>query len=363
MMILRGLSSVLLMWLAAIFTLVVFVGWHQLADIDTIHDRALQLEAVNHKSHTLHELEMTIRKQAAYAHDFLITGAEKNVRNYHVSMKHLDSAMDEATGQGMDMSEIRKAVQDINRKAESIFLLPFATGNMEGPILVQEMDQKMVELSRSMNQRHHKMDDAVDDAMRFVSGLHLDMRDDFLFSLLVLFTLLAGLTAYLTVRVIRPLVALRAVVGRIGHGELSPDCPDFGDNEIGDLSRALNLMGEELKRQNEALAQARSLQAHQEKMHALGLMTASIAHEVGNPLSAASVALQIAAKRMGEGRLDDAQMQLKTGSDELGRTEGIIRNILEYGRETELDSIANVDLLMVIHSALQLVSLARKQRD
>ncbi len=363
----RGLSGVVALWLLAVFFVAALVGWEQLRDISNIHDRALQIESVNHKSHSLHELELGVRSQAAHVHDFLITGSERHINAYRASMPRLRKGVDNVARQGVDVTEILHAVDDINKSAEQVFALPFATGNMEGPILMQEMDEKLAGLSHVLMQQHHDMDDSVNDSMRFVAGLHMDMRGDFIASLIVLFALLSGLTAYMYLRVIRPLVMLRSKVARIGEsgmgeGHTMEPGPEFGANEIGDLSRALNVMGASIRHHQEELVHARSLQAHQEKMQALGLMTANIAHEVGNPLSAASVSLDIAAHRLKAGTHGEVEIHLKHVSDELRRTETIIRNILEFGRPSRMSKKGVIDLKAVVDSSMQLVGLARTAR-
>ncbi|EAU55166.1 sensor histidine kinase [Mariprofundus ferrooxydans] len=358
---LRGLSGVVALWLLAVFFMMAFVGWHQLRDISTIHDRALHLESVNHKSHILHELEMSIRKQAAFVHDFLINGSDQYSNLYRASQQYLGKEIDDAASQGIEVSHIRSAVHGVDEQAEKIFSLPFATGNMEGPILMQELDKKLADLSSLLVQQHHDMDDSVNDAMRLVEGLHLDLREDFAVSLLVLFALLAGLTVYMYTRMIRPLLLLRSSVAKIGEGELTVHCPEFGNNELGDLSRALNAMGESIREHQNALVRARSLQSHQEKMQALGLMAANIAHEVGNPLAAASVSLDVAGRKLKNGKSSEAEADLQIVSDELRRTEAIIRNILEFGRPSQA-VLEAIDLTSVVGSSIQLVGLVRKAR-
>lgn len=367
----RGLSGMIALWLLAVFFVVAFVGWEQLRDISNIHDRALQIESVNYKSHALHELELAVRRQAAYVHDFLITGSQSHINAYRASMPGLRKAIDDVAGQGIDVAQILRAVNVIDKDAEQVFALPFATGNMEGPILIQEMDEKLTSLSRSLRQVHQDLDVSINDAMRYMAGLHLDMRGGFIGSLVVLFALLAGLTVYMYVRMIRPLVILRSRVAQIGEGRVDVGAmdegqmmipnPEFGDNEIGDLSRALNVMRESIHQHQQALVRARSLQAHQEKMQALGLMTANIAHEVGNPLAAASVSLDLAFHKITTGRHSGVESHLKDASEELHRMENIIRNILEFGRPSRI-SQEMIPLTKVIESSMQLVGLVRNAR-
>ncbi len=362
----RGLSGVVALWLLAVFFVVAFVGWDQLQDISNIHNRTLQLEEVNYRSHALHELELDVRKQAAYVHDFLISGSPRHIQNYRTSMPGLRKAIVRIAKYGVDVTQILHAVNGIDKDAEQVFALPFATGNMEGPILVQEMDDKLEALSQSLMQKHHNMDVSVSDTMRFMAGLHLDMREDLIASMVVLFALLAGLTAHMYLRMIRPLVILRSRVAQIGEdhaheGQLIKPTPEFGDNEIGDLSRALNTMRESISQHQQALVHARSLQAHQEKMQALGLMTANIAHEVGNPLAAASVSLDIAAHKIAKGRHDGIGAHLDDASQELRRMDTIIRNILQFGRPSRV-SQEMINLGTVIESSMQLVGLVRNAR-
>ncbi len=349
------------MGLLAVFAYVAFVGWHQLKDISMIHDMAVQIEKSNHESHHLHELEMRIRGMVAHIHDYLITGSIDHISRYRMSSAKIDALLAESGLVQAGGMNIKPQLQAMHQIADKIFSLPFATGNMEGPILMQELDEKLQTLSQSMSARHHGMDNAVNQSMRMVSGLHLDMREDFIVSLFVLFGLLAGVSGYLFLKIVRPLVLLRREVARIGKGNFSPSCPDFGANEIGELSSALNKMGDALTQRNSELIQARSFAAHQEKMHALGLMTASIAHEVGNPLSAASVSLEVCRRKLGKGDMEAAEKNLEATASELRRTENIIRNVLDFGRQSSNEH-ESIDIQAVVESSLSLVRLSRQAK-
>ncbi|MDQ6987827.1 MAG: HAMP domain-containing sensor histidine kinase [Mariprofundaceae bacterium] len=362
MKIFRGLSGTLVLWLLAVFAFVAFVGWHQLRDISTIHEMAAEIEKSNHQSHHLHGLEMRIKDMVAHAHEYLITGSDAYIRYYRNNAATLEDLLAGSKLQPTDEAQVRDFLEQMHRIANKIFSLPFATGNMEGPILMQELDGLLQKLSQSISVRHHRMDDAVNQSMRMVSGMHLDMREDFLVSLMLLFALLAGMSTYLYSRVVRPLILLRREVARIGEGDFSPQCPDFGENEIGDLSSALNTMGNALQTRDKELIQAKSFAAHQEKMHALGLMTASIAHEVGNPLSAAQVSVDVAKRKLKQGDYPAAEKFLFSAQQELKRTDSIISNVLDYGRQSSGEhEIINVEA--VVASAVELVRLSRSARE
>ncbi len=341
----------------AVFIFVAFVGWDQLRDITLIHDKVVTMEQVNHQSHALHELEISIRSTVDVVRNYLITGSADAPENFQQAQRKLQYNLEQNRLNHIDVAEMTRVVDAISILANKIFALPFSTGNMEGPILMQDIDEKISGLSLLLSNQHHDMDGIVNQSMHMVSGLHLDMRYDLMFSLILLFALLLGMGLYLYVHMIHPLILLRREVARIGEGDFAPLSPDLGDNELGELSSALNSMGQALMHRSAELEQAKSLAAHHEKMHALGLMTASIAHEVGNPLTATAVLLDLARHKLAKGEYAALSKPLDDAVLELRRTETIITNILDFGRHSSHETEA-VNVERVIDSAVQLVRLA-----
>jgi len=349
-------------WLALVFALVAYVGWHMIQDFNALHQEALLIESVNHESHHLHELEMNLLHTVTPVRSFLINGDWRQRKTFEANRTAMLTILQrEYSGQPINLLLIQ-ALDSITSEARQIFSLPFPSGNLEGPILMREIDDALDQVSKKLSARHHELDQSVNATMRMVSGMRMDMRNDFLFSILALFLLLAGLTAYLYLHMVHPLVHLRRELKKISAGDFNIHCPKLSMDELGELALACNLMGKALQERETKLNHARNMAAHHEKMQALGLMAAGIAHEVGNPLAGASVSLETALRKLDRGQGDDAAERVRTAMDELARTETIIRDILDYGKSGTESDLMHINIETVAQSAVTLARMSPQQK-
>jgi signal transduction histidine kinase len=128
---------------------------------------------------------------------------------------------------------------------------------------------------------------------------------NFFLSEILLLALFGMLMFFLERWVSRPLVALADNVGRLSGGNLAARVDvEPGTDEIAVLAQRINLMAESLENYTtnlEAIIEEKTheikkrerLLMHQEKMVALGRMSANIAHEINNPLNFISLGLDI----------------------------------------------------------------------
>lgn len=129
---------------------------------------------------------------------------------------------------------------------------------------------------------------------------------------LTLFGLLSWRSA---ARIARPLERLAAAARAIGGGDLEHSVPEVGDGEVLQLAREL----EQMRRQ---------LVAHHrdERLRTLGLFTATVAHEVRNPLSAVRLTIQMLQQR----RPDERDLALI--AEEMERLDLTVDELLAYSR-------------------------------
>ncbi|WP_038247232.1 sensor histidine kinase [Ghiorsea bivora] len=320
--------------LSLIFLLVAVFGWDLLSDMRHLQQEAAVVENSNHQSHDLHAIEMGVYRNIKVVNDFLITGDHRSEGVFHQYQQKLVQMIEqyEITYQDSSLSDLMQSVKNIKGIAEKVFVLPFATENMEGPIFIDEIATEAKQAVEHLTRKHHALDEQVNRAMQMMAGLRMDMRQETVALMLVLLLSLGFLAYFIYNQIVHPLVQMKKAVQRVGEGNFDVHCAVVSDDEIGELAKAFNTMGEALQEREQKLNRIRSLAAHQEKMNALSVMSASLAHEVGNPLASVGMLLHMAKRKLAQQDTQAVASHLDSAVKETERMELIIQTVLDFGR-------------------------------
>ncbi|MBI2458639.1 MAG: HAMP domain-containing protein [candidate division NC10 bacterium] len=193
-------------------------------------------------------------------------------------------------------------------------------------------------------------------------------------TIVLLAMILAGIVRRGVVRPVRELVE---GTRRVAHGDLTHRIPVRTVDEVGVLAASFNRMTEALgkaqaeldalvatleQRVEERTGELREAQAQliqTEKLASLGKLSASIAHEINNPLSGILTYAKLLSRkfRMGPPDAEGVQaalQQLALVERETQRCCSIVRNLLDFARQRE-PSFQAVDMGAVVTEALSLL--------
>jgi len=350
--------------LSLIFLLVAVFGWDLLQDMEHLQYEAAIVERSNHQSHDLHAIEMGVYSTIKVANDFLITGDHRAKDLFQQHCQHLVGLIETYQDKYADesLSALRENVLRIQDIANAIFNLPFATENMEGPIFVSEIAKEVKQVVNHVTEKHHALDAQVNSAMQMMEGLRLDMKHETLALLVVLLVGLGFLAYFIFGQIVQPLVNMKHSVQRVGEGDFDVACSVTSQDEIGELAGAFNAMGGALQEREQKLNRVRSMAAHQEKMNTMGVMTASIAHEVGNPLASMTMLLQLALRKLKKNEHTLVEQHLQSAVSETERMESIIQTVLSFGRHEADASFHDFDVTTVIEEAVRMAQMSPQHK-
>jgi len=176
--------------------------------------------------------------------------------------------------------------------------------------------------------------------------------------------------------VFRPVRSMVQATRRIGQGDLTAELPVYSPDELGLLSQSFNEMrvslakarselqalADGLERQvderTSALRSAQEVLLQSEKLASLGKLSASIAHEINNPLAGILTFARLMIRTLESGPPDEAARaacirNLGLIRRETERCTTIVRSLLEFARARPLDR-KPVDLNAALDEALSL---------
>ena len=147
--------------------------------------------------------------------------------------------------------------------------------------------------------------------------------------------------------VVRPIRRVTVAAEQIADGDLDSGIPRHPTRELGDLATGFSRVTERLREDQTQLIRA-------EKLASIGRLAASVAHEIGNPISAIFAHLHLLRARLGDDARTDVRDGLAALERESARIDRIIRGLLDYARARPAD-VSPIDVDNVIRAVVDLL--------
>jgi len=141
-------------------------------------------------------------------------------------------------------------------------------------------------------------------------------------------------SAFLARRISGPLKKLVEGTVRIAKGDFSQMIDIDSQDEVGNLAQSFNQMTRQLLRTREEMEDAHRQLVQAEKLASIGRISATIAHEIRNPLTSVKLNIQ---KVLQEAKLDELEREhLSISQQGVAQIEKFIKELLDFTRVTSL---------------------------
>jgi len=141
--------------------------------------------------------------------------------------------------------------------------------------------------------------------------------------------------AWLSHRITEPIKKLVDGTVKISQGDFSLKIDIDSQDEIGNLAQSFNEMSHQLLLFKERMEAANKKLVQVEKLASIGHISAGIAHEIRNPLTAVKLNIQ---KLLSKGTLGELEMaHLDISREGIAQIEKFIKELLNYARISELN--------------------------
>lgn len=157
---------------------------------------------------------------------------------------------------------------------------------------------------------------------------------------------------FLTRRIIFPLKKLADGTVQISKGDFTQKIDISSQDEIGELARSFNRMSDELLKARDSMESAHKKLLHAEKLASIGRLSASIAHEIRNPLT--SVKLNIQRISESENLEELEKEHLDICQEGIRQIEKFIKELLSFTRLSEIN-LTMFSLEQIINESIRVL--------
>ena len=180
-----------------------------------------------------------------------------------------------------------------------------------------------------------------------VNGIISRSTNLLFYSFCGILVLAIGVSHLIFFNILKSLKKIEKVANSISEGNFYKVEAEVSGDELGSVLDAINSMSEELQNREEIILQSK-------KLESLGILTAGVAHELGNPLNNICMIAQAYAELYDSLSREDRIDYMEKVEEETERIKEIVKNLLDFAKPKK-PNLEEADINKVIRKTLKLV--------
>lgn len=312
-------------------TLVAAFSYHE---FNLIHAKLRFVEIADSFNASLLKMRLSEKNYFLYKDASALSLIKSELHKNEDSIQTLRANIIQAVGN----DNFNKLQLRFKRYQEEIEKIGRNGGNTEDKeVNVREAGQKLKLFSEDIiNLERKKVDRIISNSRKLLL---------YFFSI-VIFTAITATYLFFS-KMFKSLQQIEKTARSISDGNFEKMEEKVSKDECGSVIEAMNSMCQELQTRHEQLIQSK-------KLASLGILTAGVAHELGNPLNNISMVAQTYLERYNYLGWEDRVEYMKTVLDESKRIKNIVQDLLDFSRPKETD-FKPADINSVIRTSHKLV--------
>jgi signal transduction histidine kinase len=156
-----------------------------------------------------------------------------------------------------------------------------------------------------------------------------------------------GVSQFVFHRILKSLKRIERTAHTISEGNFGKVEEVISADELGSVTKAINSMSQELMNREELIMQSK-------KLASMGILTAGVAHELGNPLNNISMLAQVYQELYDDLGREERIEYMKRVDEEADRIKEIVKDLLDFSKPKEV-KLKQADINAVVQKSLKLV--------
>ncbi len=308
----------------SVIILIALTGFFAFENLDLVLTKLRFTEIADDLNASFLEMRLSEKNYFLYGDKSALTEIDRMAGKSMGTLETVEQDITKATGKTNFLelkSSLTKYRAEVNQIKDS------HSGGTEPQVGLREAGQKLREFSNRITHLER----------RKVNEILSHSKQQLFTSLAFILIAAIGLRYMTFFNMLKTLKQIKKVVVSISEGNFSPVATEVPDDELGSVMTAIRSMSKELENREEQILQAK-------KLASLGILTAGVAHELGNPLNNISMIAQAYMEIYDNLSKEDRIDFMVKIEEETHRIKKIVNNLLDFSKPKKSQSkIANIN--------------------
>ncbi len=318
----------------SVIILIALTGFFAFENLDLVLTKLRFTEIADDLNTSFLEMRLSEKNYFLYKDKSALAEIDQMISESMETLDSVEPDITKATGR-QNFEKLKSSLMKYRAEADKVRNNPDQPAGMQAGM--REAGQKLREFSNHITHLER----------RKVNEILSHSKRQLFTSLVFIMIAAIGLRYMTFFNMLKTLKEIKKVVVSISEGNFTPKAPEVPDDELGSVMTAIKSMSKELENREEQIIQAK-------KLASLGILTAGVAHELGNPLNNISMIAQAYMEIYDNLSKEDRVDFMVKIEEETHRIKQIVNNLLDFSKPKKSQSKIT-DLNNVVLRSLKLV--------